>query len=453
MDSKNTPDSVELPISKTQPNTSNDAAPEPSKVPESVFVVKDNTVLVNVSDGDPDVSGPDFHPSGKAEPGDEVVPRESSPISPDASEPSGPAVLSDQTDEAGGNLPKEASAEEKVVIPPPLAALPEESAAAKSGAGKKLHSRFEASPSRTILAFVLMLFILLVLFIAGIVQFDGTFILAADARYTAIDSDFLVRNRVFDPYRKTYKVSVSLETAAPTVCTTQSVTVGKLVERLYPDLGRDGKLYEFSYDLYTIIEDDMELAIDLVEYVEREEIREKEFTTQEIGLETIPKGTVVVLQEGVNGTVRQKLKDKYVNGVLSDSFLVGETILVEPVTQIENVGIGGVYTTSSGGKYAYSYYVDVEATAYGVDTGYGGDNTHTKTGTVARKGVIAVDPEVIPFHSKVLLVYESGRVYGVCYAEDAGYSIVDNRIDIYMGDDIEAQTRFGRRKMRAYVLE
>ncbi len=442
MDSKNTPDSVELSNSEIQSNTSNETAPESSKVPETVFVEKDQTVSADLSD----TSAHDPRPDIKAS--DDPAPYvQTASLTPETVIPEQPDETLSPLNPMPENLP-----EEEIFIPPLVDPLGETAAGQPVGR-RRLLAILEQSPSRTILVSGMMIFILLIMFIAGIIQFDGTFILSDKTHFVPVNSDFLSRNRVFDSYRKTYTVSVSLEAAEPVVVSTQSVTIGELVERLYPDLGRDGTLYELSSDAYTIIENDMELAIDRIEFSEREEIREKEFTTQEIGLQTIPKGTVIVLQEGVNGSVRQKFRDKYVNGVLSDSFLISETVLVEPVIQIENVGTGGIYTTSGGKKYSYSYYVDVEATAYGVDTGYGGDNTHTKTGTQARPGVIAVDPEVIPFFSTVLLCYENGSIYGICYAEDAGYSIVDNRIDIYMGDDIERQTRFGRRKMRAYVLE
>lgn len=56
----------------------------------------------------------------------------------------------------------------------------------------------------------------------------------------------------------------------------------------------------------------------------------------------------------------------------------------------------------------------------------------TSTGTTATEGrTIAVDPEVIPYGSEVVLVYADGTE-ATYIAEDCGGAIKDNRIDVYM---------------------
>ena len=73
----------------------------------------------------------------------------------------------------------------------------------------------------------------------------------------------------------------------------------------------------------------------------------------------------------------------------------------------------------------------------------GNPNT-TTTGTKPRLGTIAVDPKVIPYGSKIIIVYEDGTVeHGV--AEDCGGLIKGNIIDIFRQTYKEA-VEHGRRE-------
>ena len=73
-------------------------------------------------------------------------------------------------------------------------------------------------------------------------------------------------------------------------------------------------------------------------------------------------------------------------------------------------------TTSNGTTYTYSQKLTVKATAYSCE-GYTG---YTYSGTVARVGAIAVDPNYIPLGTKMYIVSNDGQyVYGYCVAEAA----------------------------------
>lgn len=95
----------------------------------------------------------------------------------------------------------------------------------------------------------------------------------------------------------------------------------------------------------------------------------------------------------------------------------------------------------------------MKATAYDPSPesngGYGGI---TAMGTTLRKGVIAVDPRVIPLGTKVYIEYMDGTPLGYCVAEDTGGAIKGNRIDILFMSKTEA-FQFGVRDMRLYILE
>jgi 3D (Asp-Asp-Asp) domain-containing protein len=129
--------------------------------------------------------------------------------------------------------------------------------------------------------------------------------------------------------------------------------------------------------------------------------------------------------------------------------LISRKVTATPVTEVAELGVGGTFVGKDGIAYSYSYYIDVQATCYGKADG-SGDITYT--GTKAREGIIAVDPRVIPLNSKVY-VTGSYRDLGVLSAEDTGGAIKGNIIDVYLEGTLQNLLEFGRRNMRAYVLE
>ncbi len=112
----------------------------------------------------------------------------------------------------------------------------------------------------------------------------------------------------------------------------------------------------------------------------------------------------------------------------------------------EPVDSGNTITTSSGEVLSYVDVLNVEATAY-----CGGGTT--ATGTPARYGAIAVDPDVIPYGTKMYIESNDGKwIYGVATAEDCGGAINGYIIDLYF-DDYNTCIQFGRRDCTVYILE
>src|SRR5450830_1042165 len=71
----------------------------------------------------------------------------------------------------------------------------------------------------------------------------------------------------------------------------------------------------------------------------------------------------------------------------------------------------------------------------------------TATGLRARKGIVAVDPSVIPLGTKL---YIEG--YGEAQAADIGSSIKGNRIDLCF-DSLQECMAFGKRTINVYLVE
>ena len=199
-----------------------------------------------------------------------------------------------------------------------------------------------------------------------------------------------------------------------------------------------------SHPLDAVVSYGMNLEIDNVTYVEKTVEEIIPYETVIIESQMVPKGMKKIRQEGVNGASQKVVRTKHVNGEATDE-AVNFDRYVAPVNEEILLGVGGTFTAPDGSVYNYSYYLDVTATAYT----HTGDPTYM--GTVAEVGVIAVDPRNIDLGSKVYVIGNYGD-YGVCRAEDIGGGIKGLRIDVFL-DTEEECVIFGRRKMRAYIIE
>ena len=110
---------------------------------------------------------------------------------------------------------------------------------------------------------------------------------------------------------------------------------------------------------------------------------------------------------------------------------------------------GGVLTTASGTELAYTQVLRCRATAY---TTQRQSWKYTATGTVARVGAIAVDPDVIPYGTRMFIVSADGTItYGLATAEDCGGAIQGRRIDLFF-DTYDQCIQFGVRDCDVYLL-
>ena len=89
----------------------------------------------------------------------------------------------------------------------------------------------------------------------------------------------------------------------------------------------------------------------------------------------------------------------------------------------------------------------VVATAYYAGGGGLNGNGTTATGLRARKGLVAVDPRVIPLGTKLFI-----EGYGEALAADTGGWIKGDRIDLCF-DSLDECYRYGRRKIYVYLVE
>ncbi len=198
----------------------------------------------------------------------------------------------------------------------------------------------------------------------------------------------------------------------------------------------------------------MSVSITRVSYSTEEEYKDIAFKKTRRASASLAAGNEKVVQKGVLGQSKLVYKIKTENGNVTGKELVSETVVKEPVNQIVEYGTKavsnpGTVTTFSGEKLKYKKVLNVTATAYTTERT---SDKITATGKVARVGLVAVDPKVIPLGSKLYIVAADGKSwsYGTAVAADTG--VKGNKIDLFYNTYNECIS-FGRRKAKVYVLE
>lgn len=122
-----------------------------------------------------------------------------------------------------------------------------------------------------------------------------------------------------------------------------------------------------------------------------------------------------VIQAGQTGLRRRVLRARYENGIEISRALETDEQVRDPVNQIIAYGTNIVVRTleTPGGPVQYWRRLRVYATSYH-PAALGGDNI-TATGRVLTRGIVAIDPRIIPYFTNI---YVEG--YGVGLAADTG---------------------------------
>ena len=144
------------------------------------------------------------------------------------------------------------------------------------------------------------------------------------------------------------------------------------------------------------------------------------------------------VSRGSNGLQEQTIRITLEDGKEVNREILGQRVVEPPINQVV---LRGTQTSISRGGNTISFkraYI-MKATAYCIPGGI------TATGASVRKGIIAVDPRIIPLGQKV---YVEG--YGAARALDTGGAIKGNRIDLYMNSEQEALS-WGVRNVTVYV--
>ncbi len=146
-----------------------------------------------------------------------------------------------------------------------------------------------------------------------------------------------------------------------------------------------------------------------------------------------------LLQEGEPGVLERRIRVRYENGQIVARWEEGSSVVKAPVDRVMGYGTKIVVRQLQTGSGTVEYWrvLRMLATSYSASTsGVSPSSPHygrTATGMQMRRGIVAVDPNVIPLHTKV---YVPG--YGIGLAADTGGAIRGKRIDLgYNDDDLE----------------
>ena len=261
-----------------------------------------------------------------------------------------------------------------------------------------------------------------------------------------------------------------------------SVETEALGERVEAVLAKNGvSLGEHDVvepDRNTVIRESTTIVIKRVTIEERTLTETIAYNTVYVDNENMLSGSVNVKTAGVNGEKAIVYQDAYVDGVLVATKVMSETVVREPVDKVivrgtkkpqtnnvsANVTVSNTQSIKTISNFTlpseYKIGSDLAPTSYkkkyvGPGTAYYG-GTSTSTGRKPQPGIIAVNPNIIPYGSKLWVVSNDGKfVYGYAIAGDTGgFAYNGSGIigDLYFSTRDEC-VQFGRRDITIYVLD
>lgn len=253
--------------------------------------------------------------------------------------------------------------------------------------------------------------------------------------------DYVLQSQDTVTITRSIPVVINLD-GVPRMVKTTDTTVGMLMESLEGTLSDDYILNDVTEE--TEISDNMVIDITSKKeniYTVSENIP---FETEIKNNDDMAYGTERIVQEGSFGEVEITMKETYLGKEKVSLDEVSRTVTKPATNTIVEKGTAQMLATSAG-NFKYEKAINVSATGY---TPYDpGCNGITATGAKAQKGVIAVDPRVIPMGTKL---YVPG--YGMAVAADTGGAIKGNRIDLCY-ESVPEALNWGVRDVTVYIVE
>ena len=240
------------------------------------------------------------------------------------------------------------------------------------------------------------------------------------------------------------------------VCRRESVA--RLLRRLHIRPGAEEMI------VLDLTGDDLRISVAEEAYAYHTTETPTDFKTERVGNPLLEKGVEQVAQEGKPGCVTVTWRDTYRNGrLVSTEFLyqapdsavpkiIEYGLRVDSVEDTDriredhtNEDGSGYLLFESGDAMCYQKKLACTATAY-----YGGGGT--ATGYPTGHGVVAVDPRVIPYGTRMWIQSSGGqRVYGMAVARDCG-NFRGNMVDVWLPTYNDCRD-WGRRNVIVYIFE
>lgn len=234
-------------------------------------------------------------------------------------------------------------------------------------------------------------------------------------------------------------------------------TIQEVLDQLDIVLGKDDRIKGMRGD--TCIVDRLEIKVIRVTELESVEISYVPYETKLVENKKMLATSKRTVQDGQMGIIKNKYQIVMENGDIVSKNLAYQKEIQAAIPKIEEYGTLLQYKSPSGETFTYSKVYSMKATAY--TTSYEECKKATDhpafgitySGVPVRKGIIAVDPKVIPLGTKVYIeTVGKGADYGFSLAADIGSGVNGYRVDLYM-DDKSAALQWGIREVRVYILQ
>jgi 3D (Asp-Asp-Asp) domain-containing protein len=226
--------------------------------------------------------------------------------------------------------------------------------------------------------------------------------------------------------------------------TVAAQTVGGALELLGVPIGPLDRVYP---DVSSLLTPHMRITVERrvwQTWLERHAIP---FGSQVVKDEGLWKGLRIVRSQGREGVEERAIRVLYANGQAAQLDPRPWVVVENPLPQV--IAVGAQPRIATTGQFAGQEYMTMEATAYypGPLNYGGGVGDWTASGILARRGVVAVDPSVIPLGTRLYI-----EDYGYAVAADTGGMIKGTRIDLCFNTYQEAM-QYGRHTVMVYLLD
>ena len=247
---------------------------------------------------------------------------------------------------------------------------------------------------------------------------------------------------------------------------TSAQTVEDALEKCGVQLGEEDRV---EPALTEKVKDGMEITVRRVEVKEEVQTEEVAYETEYQDTASLYEGETQVKTEGVPGEKEVTYKVTYVDGEEESREAASEKVTKEPVAEVVLRGtsqkeeasggvdvsggngtgnVAGTFVDMYGNTVSYSSMMSGTCTAYSVPGGT------TSLGWDAVYGVVAVNPNIIPYGTKMYITSPDGSVvYGYGVAGDTGGAVMAGDIlaDLCY-NTLEECSQIGRRTMNIYIL-
>lgn len=235
-------------------------------------------------------------------------------------------------------------------------------------------------------------------------------------------------------------------------------TVALALERAGITLGEEDTV---APALTENVTEDTKIVVTRISYRTREEVSEIPYDTITERTPTLKDGVTKVVTPGVPGQKTTVYEEYVVDGEVQDSKLVEERVDKNPVTEVVLLGDKTVPVSPLAAPASLTLDANGNPTSYvkkltGKGTAYSaGDGAKTASGRNAVVGHVAVNPNVIPYGTKLYIKASDGSfTYGYAIAADTGTALMDGRVlvDLFFDTNQECYA-FGAKTVDVYVLE